>query len=300
MSIWQTPYWKNLLLESNQAQHVFEVEWIFIEKRSIWLWKYWLFALWVEENQEINEEKIIELCKQENALFAQIETFSVEKNFFPTLKYFQKWCYKKFITPYTALIDLSKSKEEILAQMKPKGRYNINLARKKWVEVFIAEKTSENIKIFYDLMIETTSRDHFSRNSLKYYEKFLETIPESELIFTRYDNVILSAGIFIFENEISIYYYGASTSDKKFRNLMAPYLMQWFAIEEAKKIGSKLYDFLWIATPWEVNSPLSWVTDFKLKFTPDVRNVSESYMFINKKFLYFSFLALKKIKSRFF
>jgi lipid II:glycine glycyltransferase (peptidoglycan interpeptide bridge formation enzyme) len=75
------------------------------------------------------------------------------------------------------------------------------------VEVFIAEKTSENIKIFYDLMIETTSRDYFSGNSLKYYEKFLETIPESELIFTRYDNVILSAGIFIFDAEISIYYY---------------------------------------------------------------------------------------------
>lgn len=300
MSIWQTHPWKKLLLASNQASDVFEIDWIFIEKRSIWLWKYWLFILWIDQNKKINEEKIIELCKKENALFVQIETFWVDNNISLSLKNFQKWYYKKFITPYTALINLSQSEEEILANMKPKWRYNINLAKKKWVNVFIAEKTPENIKIFYELMKETTSRDNFSGNTFEYYQTFLTEIWDSKLIFTQFENNILSAWIFIFESEISIYYYGASTSDKKFRNLMAPYLMQWFAIEEAKKIGSKLYDFLWVATPWEVNSPLSWVTDFKLKFTPDVRNVSESYMFINKKFLYFSFLALKKIKSRFF
>ena len=32
---------------------------------------------------------------------------------------------------------------------------------------------------------------------------------------------------------------------------------------------SKIYDFLWVATPWEKNSVLSWVTDFKLKLTPE-------------------------------
>lgn len=93
-------------------------------------------------------------------------------------------------------------------------------------------------------MLETTSRDGFSGNTITYYEKFLEIIPNSKLIFTKKDEEILSAGIFIFDMEVSIYYYGASTSKKDFRNLMAPYLMQWYAIQEAKKIGSKYYDFL--------------------------------------------------------
>jgi len=44
---------------------------------------------------------------------------------------FQFKHYKKFITPHTAVIDLEKSEEEILANMKPKGRYNIRLAEKK-------------------------------------------------------------------------------------------------------------------------------------------------------------------------
>lgn len=298
MSIWQTHSWKNLILASNQAQNVFEIDWIFVEKRSIWLGNFWLFSLWIEENQKINEEKMIELCRKENCLFVQIETFWVENNISLSLKNFQKWYYKKFITPHTALINLSQSEEEILANMKPKWRYNINLAKKKWVEVFSAEKTQENIKIFYDLMLETTSRDKFSGNTLEYYQKFLEKFTESELIFTKYDGKVLSAWIFIFNSEISIYYYWASTSDKQYRNLMAPYLMQWFAIGKAKEIWSKYYDFLWVANPWEINSPLAWVTDFKLKFTPDIKNVSESYIFINKHFSYFLFQFLKKIKSR--
>lgn len=298
MTIWQSNSWKELLIKSHQASDVFEVDWISIEKRSIWFWKYWLFALWVWENKKINEEKLMELCRKENCVFGQIESFWVDEKINLELKNFKSWYYKKFITPYTALIDLSKSKEEILSQMKPKWRYNINLASKKWVEVFIAEKTQENIKIFYDLMRQTTKRDWFSGNTLEYYKNFLEIISESSLIFTKFEDKILSAGIFIFDREISIYYYWASTSDKNYRNLMAPYLMQWFAIKQAKNIWSKYYDFLGVATPGEKNSSLAWVTDFKLKFTSDMRKISESYVFINKRFLYVLFWILKKIKSK--
>lgn len=301
MSIWQSHPWKKLLLASNQAQNVFEIDWLFVEKRSIWLWKYWLFALWVGENQKINEEKLINLCKLQNCVFVQLETFHTSP-LAPLLTWegkFKEWYYKKFITPHTAIIDLSKTEEEILANMKPKWRYNINLASKKWVKVFEVSKTEENIQIFYDLILETTFRDNFSGNTLEYYKNFLEIIPESKLIFTKFENKILSAGIFVFDKEVSIYYYWASTSDKKYRNLMAPYLMQWFAIKQAKSIWSQYYDFLWVASPWDGNSSLVWVTDFKLKFAPNVRKVSESYIFINKKLLYFFFQIVKKIKSKF-
>lgn len=82
------------------------------------------------------------------------------------IKNFKKWYYKKFITPYTALIDVTQTEDEILSLMKPKWRYNIKLASKKWVKVQKVEKTDENIKIYYDLMMETTSRDNFSEINL--------------------------------------------------------------------------------------------------------------------------------------
>lgn len=300
MSIWQTHSWKKLLLESNQAAKVFEIGSLFIEKRSLGWGQFWLFILWVWEESEINEQKLIDLCKKEKSLFIQIETFDIlwiKKKY--RLNQFKSWYYKKFITPYTAIIDLQKSPEEILALMKPKWRYNIWLSEKKLVSVFSAEKTDENIKIFYNLMWETTKRDKFSGNTFEYYKNFLNLIIDSELIFTQLWDRILSAGIFVFKKELSIYYYGASTSDTDFRNLMAPYAMQWYAIKRAKEIGSKYYDFLWIATPGDETSSLLWVTDFKLKFTKNVVNCSESYIYIRNLSTYFLFTSIKKIKSFF-
>lgn len=297
MSIWQTIPRKKLILKSRQALDVFEIDWIFIEKRSLWLWQFGLFALWIQDFKKLNEEKIIEVCKKENCLFIQLETFELEQTTKSKLEKFKNWYYKKFITPYTAIIDLEKTIEEIFALMKPKWRYNIRLSEKKWVEVFEAKKTDENIKIFYNLMLETTSRDWFNGNKIDYYKDFLEIIPWSALIFTKFWDKILSSWIFVFDKEISIYYYWASTSDKNYRNLMAPYLMQWFAIKKAKEIWSKYYDFLWVSSPWDKKSHLAWVTNFKIKFTPDIRKISESYIRINNKIKYNLLILLKKIKS---
>jgi lipid II:glycine glycyltransferase (peptidoglycan interpeptide bridge formation enzyme) len=209
----------------------------------------------------------------------------------------KSWYYKKFITPYTAVIDISLTHEEILSNMKPKGRYNIKLAEKKWIEVREVSKTDENIKLFYDLMLETTSRDWFNWNSLDFYKTFLNSLNNSKLLLAYYEWIVIAWGIFIFDAEVSIYYYWASSWDSKYRNLMAPYLLQWTAIMIAKNSCSKIYDFLWVAWPDDIDSPLAWVTDFKKKFTSDIRFVSESYIFINKVCKYSIINLLKKVKK---
>lgn len=314
MSIWQTKKWWEMLIKSNQAEKVFDIDWVFIEKRKVAMWEYWLFALWLEkEVSKKNVEKLIKLCKKENALFLQIETLSytsfqpyplkekeqdqsLTKDIFYKWE-FKKWYYKKFITPFTAVIDLEKSEDEILASMKPKGRYNIKVARKNEVEVKKVEKTDENIELYYNLMLETTSRDWFAWNSLDYYKTFLNTLKNSKLLLAFKENKVIAWWIFTFDKEVSIYYYWASTSDKKYRNLMAPYLLQWTAIEIAKEKWSKIYDFLWVATPWEKYSSLAWVTDFKIKLSKDIREVSYSYIYINKTFKYCLINILRKIKK---
>ncbi|MBW7954328.1 peptidoglycan bridge formation glycyltransferase FemA/FemB family protein [Candidatus Gracilibacteria bacterium] len=303
MTIWQTKNWQEMLLKSNQVSKYFEIDGIFIEKRSIGLNKYGLFILGVLDINKIDENKLIEICQKENALFIQVETFDIEKKSLNNLKInskFKPGYYKKFITPHTAIIDLNLSLDEILEKMKPKGRYNIKLATKKGVSVFESLKNDENIKNFYNLMQETTSRDNFFGNTFNYYKNFLNSLDNSKLFFAKYEDKIISAGIFTFDKDISIYYYGASTSDKNYRNLMAPYALQWEVIQKSKEFGSKYYDFLGIAGPLEKNSPLSGVTDFKLKFTCNTLEISKSYIYINKKFEFFIFNLLKKIKSRFF
>jgi lipid II:glycine glycyltransferase (peptidoglycan interpeptide bridge formation enzyme) len=306
-----------MLKKSAQIEQFFEVDGVFVEKRQVSLWEFGLFVIGIPPAllSENLCRDLQNLCKKEKCLFVQIETldynsdknqkthiysgipsfdFAVESPLSISIK--RGKYYKKFIPPHTALINLTQSQEEILAAMKPKGRYNIRLAEKKWVVVEQVEKTQYNTKIFYDLMAETTARDAFSGNSLHYYEIFLWSIEDSQLFFAYYEKQVIAAGIFVSSTETILYYYGASSS--QYRNLMAPYLLQWTVICHAQKRGFQFYDFLGIATPGDLKSPLSWVTDFKLKFTSDTRLISESFLYIHKKTKFFFIMLLKKFKRR--
>lgn len=299
MSIWQTKSWQKMLKKSGQVSEFFELNNIFIEKRKVALGEYWLFILWFEN--KLNQKDInnlIEFCKKEKCLFIQIETLDYYKKTEFKINNFKKWYYKKFITPYTSVIDLNQTEDEILSKMKPKWRYNIKLAIKKWIEVKEVEKTDENMKKYYDLMLETTSRDNFNWNTIDYYKTFLNELINTKLLIAYLWDKIIAWWIFAFDKNVSIYYYWASTSDKKYRNMMAPYLLQWTAIKIAKEKWSELYDFLWVSSPWDDNSDLTWVTDFKLKLSRDVRQVSESYIYINKKLKYIFINILRKLIKR--
>ncbi|NVP17754.1 peptidoglycan bridge formation glycyltransferase FemA/FemB family protein [Candidatus Gracilibacteria bacterium] len=296
MSIWQTKSWQEMLLKSKQIEKIIEVDNVFIEKRSIGLGQFGLFVLGVNNINSDFLEKVKSLCKIEKSLFIQFETLNYANDLSIKLEGVANNYYKKFITPYTAIIDLNLREDEILSMMKPKGRYNIKLAEKKGVIVKEVEKTKENIEIFYNLMIETTSRDNFNGNSLDYYMTFLNSLKESKLFIAFFDDKPISAGIFTFIGEEAIYYYGASTSDINYRNLMSPYLLQWTAIFKAKQLGMKIYDFLGVATPGEENSHLRGVTDFKSKFTSNIVKVSDSYIFVNNKIKYNLLQLLRKFK----
>lgn len=298
-SFWQSVERINIILKSGQAEKIFVLNNnLVVEKRRVALWEYWLFILWINSNFEINEKQLIALVKQEKALFIQVEYISYNENFEQIkLEKFSEEYYKKFITPYTAIINLENTEDEILVNMKPKWRYNIKLAKKKLIEVKEVEKTDENIKIYYDLMLETTSRDNFFGNNFDYYKTFLQENKNAYLLLAYKDEKAIAWWIFVDSWDTSIYYYWASTSDKKYRNLMAPYLVQWTAIEKSKASWKKIYDFLWIATPDEKNSDLAWVTDFKLKLTKNKVNVSKSFIYKNKKCKYFVIKMLKKLKK---
>lgn len=298
-SFWQSQVRAKNLIKTKSVEKVFFVEIedkkVLVEKRQVSLWEFWLFCLWL--SPETIDEKLVKeiknLSKKEKALFAQIEDIDYKRNF----ENLEVWkYYKKFIFSHTNIIDLKQDEESILAKMKTKWRYNIKLAKKKWVEVKSVEKTKENIEVFYKLMKETTSRDNFSWNNLDYYESFLES--DINKLFLAYkDDEVIAGGIFTFFENTCIYYYWASSSDKKYRNLMAPYLIQWEAIKQAKSLWMDIFDFFWIANPKDKNDPLIWVTDFKLKLSQNKIWVSKSYLYINKKVKYSLINLLKKIKK---
>lgn len=149
----------------------------------------------------------------------------------------------------TQVIDLSKNLTEILGEMHPKTRYNIKLAGKHGVVVSLAEKLDDFL-IFFDLLKATAQRDHFKIHTFNYYKKMWEMFHNTDiadqskltikLFLAEYQQQVLAAGLFSFFGDRVVYLHGASTQIHK--ELMAPYLLHWEVISQAKKYGYSMYD----------------------------------------------------------
>lgn len=165
----------------------------------------------------------------------------------------------------TRVIDLTQPEEDILRQMKPKGRYNISVAEKNGVRV----QESDDIDAFYALLKETQRRDKFSIHPKRHYEVLLRELPESFLILASSTQGEPIAGLLgVIWGKMGIYYYGAS--DHAHRALMAPYALQWAAMRRCKAVGCASYDLLGIAPPQSPDHPWQGVSAFKEKFGGEV------------------------------
>ncbi len=183
-----------------------------------------------------------------NAEFLDIfgEYFKTKKVLFWRIEPAQKIISKNLKNSYdvnpraTLVLDLQKSEEEILNAMHAKTRYNIRLAQKKNLEI----KNEKNLKIFLELMEKTGSRDNFRLHESKHYEVILNSDLSRQL--TVYSEQIpVATAIFIGYGDTFTYLFGAS--DHEYRQLMAPYLLQWEGIKIGQSEGYKFYDFFGVA-----------------------------------------------------
>ena len=201
----------------------------------------------------------------------------------------------------TLVLDLTKSDEVLLAEMKRKGRYNINLARKKGVKCVKIDGqnvTEKDLTDFWALNNETTNRDAFSGHEKKYYKNFLKhVLPYAALFFAETENgKRIATAISTFTGDRAIYYFGASTSNPEFRNLMAPYLLQWTMIQEAKKRGCKSYDFLGIAPEGDSKHAYAGISEFKWKFGGTRNTFAPGREIVFNSFWYWLYRIAKKIR----
>lgn len=160
---------------------------------------------------------------------------------------------KPYLPMYTIKVDLKLDHETLLSQMKRKGRYNITVAQKENVEIecFYGLDSDEDISKaldeFYSILKETGARDKFGIHPKEYYLKMLNALKENCLLYIARSGGMAIAGIIvIYGKDEAVYYYGASSN--AYRNLMAPYLLQWHAMKDAKAEGKDFYDFMGTAT----------------------------------------------------
>ena len=151
---------------------------------------------------------------------------------------------KPLFTKFTFQIDLTRNEEELLAQMKPKTRYNLRLSQKHGV-VVKEDNSDKAFEEFLRLMAETTTRQKFYAHDESYLRKMWQYLAPSGIahLFTaKYQGLTLTTWILFLYKDTLYYPYGAST--REHREVMASNSMMWEAIRFGKQNSCTNFD-LW-------------------------------------------------------
>jgi len=231
--------------------------------------------------------ELIDLAKKENAGWVRIDPENEE-----TLDLIRKSTnYKTVKAPHDMQpkeifrIAILKSEEELLAEMKSKTRYNIKLAQKQGVFVKVIsnqipnsndKKNTKYIEEFVRLTREMAKRNGITSHPEEYYRKMIESLPGGmlKLYCAEYGGKIIATNLILFYGDTATYLHGASGNEH--RNVMAPFLIQWQAIADAKQRGCTQYDFGGISSTTNHEPRTNnWqgITKFKLGFSPNTEPI---------------------------
>ena len=166
----------------------------------------------------------------------------------------------------TRWIDLRPSESAILAQMKPKGRYNIGVARRHGVKV-VEDTSDRGLADFLSIYEDMAARQGMEAKPPDYFEALLSlTSPtdSSSLFFAEYEGARLATALVVYFGPRATYFYGGSRTLN--RQVMAPHLMHFEIMRRAKARGHDWYDLWGIAPPNQPDHRWGNFTAFKAKF----------------------------------
>lgn len=172
-----------------------------------------------------------------------------------------------FVEPRRTLcIDLRPSETDLLAQMHPKGRYNIRLAQRHGISV--AEDTSdEGLADFCRIYDDTAGRQGFGAKPWDYFASLIPLLRSRErgsVFFAEYRGTRIAAAVVVHLGSRTTYFFGGSLATH--RPLMAPYLLHFEIMRRAKALGSEWYDLWGVAPPDQPDHGWAGISAFKRKF----------------------------------
>lgn len=173
---------------------------------------------------------------------------------------------------HTLIIDITQSSEDLLSNMHQKTRYNIGLAQRKGMNIKISSEIGD-VGILYSLLNKTKEKQGIAIHSIDYYRTMAAVLGKKDMtrvLFAEFQGKFLAAILVAFFNDRAYYLHGGS--DFSYRQLMAPHLLQWKAIEYAKQNNYKFYDFWGVAlADSTIPREKKWtgITRFKRGFSPN-------------------------------
>ena len=186
------------------------------------------------------------------------------------------WNLKKagtdILPPDTTFVNLSEEEKSLLPATNPKPRYNIQLAKRKGVNVRTGGV--EDLDTFYWLYRQTCLRNGINLHHRSYFDAMFaagvltgdrgDGSTDFELLVAESDSVPLCAMFITYSESRATYLFGASSSEN--RNLMGTYLLQWEAMERAKARGCVEYDMFGTSPKADASHPMYGLYRFKMGF----------------------------------
>ncbi len=221
------------------------------------------------------KEKLAGLAQKENAVFVRLDFTPpvhaaqrelIELNFkkAPLHTY-----HSAYFQPRTEwILDLKKSRDELLKDMDPKTRYGIRTAEKRGIRVEIIKTGIEGyFNNFYALMEETSRRNKFGLHPKEYYKRIFDDSAKrgnAYLVIASYEKKILVVDFILVFGAAANYVFSGSSAEH--RNLMPSYLAQWEAICHAQKLGCAEYNFGGVAATRDSHKAWEGLSFFKKRF----------------------------------
>ena len=210
----------------------------------------------------------------------------------------------------TMIVDLTSPEEDMLARMKQKTRYNIKIAQKHNVKIVSLDSAQMDPKIFVSLLEETAMRNGFRTHGGKYYLDMMDLFlgkpvsPQAnslsqKLYFAYYKGDVSAAALVVFFGGRATFLHGASSG--QYRNIMAPYLLHWEIMRDAKRLGFAEYDFWGIVTPrTDKNQVKKWLgfSRFKEGFGGRVAEYPGAYDLVFNKLWYNVYRIVRRIRNQ--
>lgn len=142
----------------------------------------------------------------------------------------------------TLMVSLDGGPSDWLERMKSKTRYNVRLAEKHGVSIRFS-RSEEDIERFVELIYATTNRKAIAPHPKEYYRNFFTTLPDEmcTIAIAEHEGQTIAVSLLAFLDGTAYYLHGGSADTK--RDLMAPFLLHFKAMEEAKRRGCTRYDF---------------------------------------------------------
>ena len=198
---------------------------------------------------------------------------------------------------HTVMIDLTKSEDTLLTEMRRQTRYEVRRAEK--LGITVTRGNGEAIfREFHNEQLKTAKRQNFVPPTLKVLLAERAAFQDDAEIYVARtsEGEAIAYGLIIRGGEEADYYEAASTELN--RKLPGAYALLWCAIKDLKKAGYKRFNLWGIAPAGQPHHRYAGVTTFKTGFSNNIVEFVPAHDLVISRIKYVRNLIVENIRKK--